>query len=102
MRLLLLLGEIGNELREVIDAVIHDAHQAGGVAAVAAAVLDRSGFEHDDGSAVFAGGERGAGGGVAGADDDYIGIAKIGSAHEFPLQINGKKLTAETLRRCRA
>ena len=42
VRLLLVLGEVGNELRDVVDVVVDDAHEAAGVAAVAAGVLDRA------------------------------------------------------------
>ena len=85
--LLLLLGEIGNDLREVVHAVVHHAHQAAGVAAVAAAVVDRRGFQHDDAGAGLARGERRAAGRVARADDDDIGVSKVAGAHCFPFRI---------------
>ncbi len=43
---LVLVGEIGHQAREVVDAVVSDAHRARGEAAVAAALGLRRAFEH--------------------------------------------------------
>ncbi|MEZ5231690.1 MAG: hypothetical protein R2749_03140 [Acidimicrobiales bacterium] len=75
----LVLGEIGHELDEVVDAVEHDAHGAGGVAGVAAALRRRCRLDHEHRGALLPGGEGGAGGGVAGADhDDVDGLERLG------------------------
>jgi hypothetical protein len=84
--LLFFLGEIGDELRQIVHPVVHHPHDAGGVAAVAAAFLKRGGLQHDDAHAALARGERRAGGGVAGADHDDIGIAENVCAHCCPLR----------------
>ena len=89
MGLLLVLGQVGDDLRQVFHAVVDHAHEAPGVAAVAAAVADRRGFQDDDGRAVLARGERRAARGVAGADHDHVGLSKIGSAHCIPFRTQG-------------
>ena len=75
--------ELWNDFGQLIDVVKHHAHQPAGVAAVAAAIILRRGFEHDHGGALFTGGEGGAGGGVTGANDDNVGIAKIRDTHKM-------------------
>ena len=87
MGFLFFLGQLGNDLRQLIDIVEHHAHQPAGVTAVAAAIVLGCCFEHDDGGALLARGKRGTGGSIARADDDYIGITKIGSTHKISFKI---------------
>ena len=68
----LLLAEVGDEGEDVVQAVIGDAHGAGGEARVSAAQRLRGAFEHDDGSAAFARRQRRAHRRVAGADDRHV------------------------------
>ena len=72
------------QLSEIVRTVEHDAHGAGGVAAVAAAVVDRCRFEDDHLGAGFARRERRTACCIACANYDYVRIAKINSAHRFP------------------
>ena len=84
--------QIGDDFGEFVDIVEDEAHQAAGVAAVAAAFLDRRRFKHDHAGAVFTRGECRAGGRVAGADDDDVRVAEFCcfvSAHTI-LLINQK------------
>ncbi len=68
----LLLGKIGDQLLDVVDAVVDHAHRAGGEAAVAAGLVLRRRLQHAHRGALLARRQRGAEGGVAGADDDDI------------------------------
>ena len=66
------LREVGDELDDVLYAVVGEADGAAGEVGVAAAHRLGRFFEDGDGLAGFAGGERGAERGVARADDDDI------------------------------
>ena len=75
---LILVGQIGHQLREVVDAVISDAHRARGEAAVAAALgFDRRAFEHQHARPTFARCERRTKSGIATADYDHV----VGRSH---------------------
>jgi hypothetical protein len=66
--------EIGHERLDVVDAVIDHADRTGSEAAVAAGFFFRRRFEHEHTGASFLRRERGTERGVAGADNDHIGI----------------------------
>ena len=70
--------EVGDDAAVIVDAVEGKAYGAGGVAAVAAAVVERRALEDEDAGAVFARRERGAERGVAGADDENVAIQRLG------------------------
>jgi len=69
---LFLVGQIGHQADEIIDALVRDAHRARGEAAVAAAFRVGGAFEHKHAGAALARGERRAECGVAAADDDDV------------------------------
>jgi hypothetical protein len=80
---LFFFGELGNDLGQFVDVVEHHAHQPAGVAAVAAAIVLRGGFEHDHVRTLFARGQCCAGGGIARADDNNIGGSEIRETHKI-------------------
>lgn len=67
----LLVGDV-DQLAQIIDAVIGEAHHAAGEAAVAARLVRRRGLQHGDRDAAVSRRKRSAQGGVALADDDDI------------------------------
>ena len=73
---------------QVLDAVVAEAEAAGGEGRVAAAIFLGGLFQHQHLGALLGGGQRGAQGGVAGADDDHV-----------PLGINGHSLAPNPERR---
>src|SRR5579872_1054626 len=68
----LMLADVGDELRQIVEAVIDDAERPAGKGRVAARRLLRRNLQHQHRGAVFLGAERGAGRRVAGADDDDV------------------------------
>ena len=68
-------GEVA-ELQEVVDAVIDKAQRARGITAVAAALVKRRGFEHQNPSPLPARRQRRAHAGIAGPDNDDIELAR--------------------------
>ena len=68
-----ILGEIGHQRLEIIDAVIDAAERPGGEPAVAAGLRFRCALEHEHGDAMLGRRERRAERGIAGADHDDIG-----------------------------
>ena len=77
----LVVADVGNEPREVVEAVIDDAQGAAGKGRVAAAPVLRRDFEHQHRGAVLPRRQRGAGRRVAGADDDHV---MLGNVHAVP------------------
>ena len=69
----LVLGEVGHQRLQVLDAVVDAAEGAGREAAVAAVLALRRALQHQHGDAVLGGGEGGAQRGIARADDHDIG-----------------------------
>jgi len=69
----LILGEIGHQRLEIVDAVIDAAECAGGESAVAAGLRLRCALEHEHRDAMLGGRKRRAERGIAGADHDHIG-----------------------------
>ncbi len=67
-----LRGEVGHQRLDVVDAVVDDAHRAGGEAAVAAGLVLRRRFQHQHRGALLLRRERRAKRRVAAADDDDI------------------------------
>src|SRR5438477_7144931 len=68
----LLLGEIGHQCLEVVDAVIDAPHGTSGETAVAAGLRLRRTLEHEDRARMLGGRERGAERRIAGTDNDHI------------------------------
>ena len=68
----LLLGEIRDQLREIIDRVVGDADGARREGGIAAPLRNRRALEHEHAGAGFARGERRAERGIAGADHDHV------------------------------
>ena len=66
------LGQIRDELDDILDASIGETDRAAGEVGVASAHRLRRLLECDDALAGFAGGERRAEGCVARADNDYV------------------------------
>ena len=68
-----LIGEVGHQRAQVVDAVVDASERAGRKSAVAAGFVFRRALEHKHGNAVLGGGVGGTERGIAGADDDDIG-----------------------------
>src|SRR3981189_163241 len=69
--------EIGHDADIIVDAVEGEAYGAGGVAAVAAAIVEGRALEHEDSGAALARGKSGAERGIAGADDENIAVKSV-------------------------
>ena len=80
-RLDLGFGQIGHKFEDILDAVIDDAHGAGCERRIAAGLVDRRGFQHNHGSALFVRGEGRTKRGIAAAHNDNVPILV---AHFFP------------------
>ena len=80
----LVLGEVGHQHLEVLDAVVDAAQGAGREAAVAAVLALGRALEHQHGDAVLGGGESGTQRGIARAHDYDIGGCRQ-HARRFPL-----------------
>ncbi len=77
----LVVADVGNEPREVVEAVIDDAPGAAGKGRIAAAPVLRRDLQHQHRGAVLPGRQRGAGRRVAGPDDDDV---MLGNVHAVP------------------
>ena len=75
------LGEVRHELHDLVDALVGEADGAAGEVGVAAAHRLRGLLEDDDAPPGLAGGERGAEGGVARADNDDVCCVCVCRAH---------------------
>ena len=67
-----LVGQVGHQRAQILDAVVDATERAGREAAVAAGFILRRALEHQHGNAVFGGRMRGAKRRIAAADDDDI------------------------------
>ena len=73
--------EVRYELDDIVDALVGEADGAAGEVGVAAAHRLRGLFEDDNAAPPLAGGERGAEGCVASADNDEVCCICVGCAH---------------------
>ena len=72
-----LIVDVGDQLREVVETVIDDPEGAAGKGGIAAAPMLRRDFQLQHRGAVFRRRQRGAGRGIAGADDDDVMLGNI-------------------------
>ena len=79
------IGEVRDQLPQVVDAVIDEAQHSAGIGRVAAALVLGRSLQHQDLRAVIVRGKRRAGGGIAGPDDDDIEFQRIMTSSILPV-----------------
>src|SRR5262249_31145467 len=67
-----LLGKRRQHGREIVDAAKGEAERAAGEMRIAAALLERRGFEHEHAGTMFVGRDGGAKRGIAGSDHEHV------------------------------